>query len=83
MKNPFAKKVGRRSTFLACVFLLWTAAIVFRLVQLQVLQASQAREIIQDNNRNAIVVQPLRGTIYDRKGTILARSVPRKSVFYT
>ncbi|MCJ7679265.1 MAG: penicillin-binding protein 2 [Candidatus Aminicenantes bacterium] len=82
MKNLFDKKVGRRSTFLACVFLLWTAAIVFRLVQLQVLQASSAKEIIQDNNRNAIVVLPQRGTIYDRKGTILARSVPRKSVFY-
>ncbi|MFC2156407.1 peptidoglycan D,D-transpeptidase FtsI family protein [Acidobacteriota bacterium] len=82
MKDKLRKKVGRRTVLLSLFLLLWLSGVIFRLVQLQIIDQSAARERILDQNQNKILIQPKRGTIYDCKGSILARSVPRMSVFY-
>jgi len=65
------------------LFVLWTAAIGFRLVQLQVIQHSELKNQVERQNQNQDDIIPQRGTIFDRNGNKLACSVPRAFVFYS
>ncbi len=65
------------------LFVLWTAAIGFRLVQLQVIQHSELKNQVERQNRNQDDIIPHRGTIFDRNGNRLACSVPRPLVIYS
>lgn len=76
------KRVGRRIIIIAFFSTLWLAAIVIRLIQLQVFEHPRLRADVLEQNQNEVTIFPQRGTIYDRSGSILARSVPRKSVYY-
>ena len=82
MQNYHQKKVKKRTYLLAFFFILWMSALVLRLVQLQVIDhvRLKAEAIRQSQNINPI--EPKRGSIYDRNMTILARSVPRDSVYF-
>ena len=82
MQNYHQKKVKKRTYLLAFFFILWMSALVLRLVQLQVIDhvRLKAEAIRQSQNINPI--EPKRGSIYDRNMTILARSVPRYSVYF-
>jgi penicillin-binding protein 2 len=51
-----------------------------RLVQLQVLQSSQAATLSSQNSRVVQAVPSSRGVIYDRNGTVLVANVPSFSV---
>jgi len=66
---------------LAFFFFLWAAGISFRLVQIQVVDHSRLKALVLRQNQNKDTILPIRGTIYDRKGKILARSLPAPSVF--
>lgn len=83
MKSYYQNKVKKRIFLLLPLFLLWLGGLVYRLVDLQVIHHSRYREIVVDQNQNIEAIIPKRGTIYDRSGNILARSLPRSSVFYT
>jgi len=83
MKSYYQNKIKKRIILLLPFFLLWLAGLVYRLVDLQVIHHSRYREIVVDQNQNIEFIIPKRGTIYDRSGNILARSLPRPSVFYT
>ena len=82
MKSYHQKKVKKRTYLLAFFFILWMSVLVLRLVQLQVIDhvKLKAEAIRQSQNINPI--EPKRGSIYDRNMTILARSVPRDSVYF-
>lgn len=82
MKNREQKKINRRTTILSFLCVLWLVVLVFRLVQLQVIDSSDyiATKLKQNQDTSAII--PERGTIFDRNGTILARSIPAPSVFF-
>jgi len=82
MRNREQKKINRRTTILVFVCVLWLFVLVLRLVQLQVIDSSHyvAKKLEQNQNTSEII--PERGTIYDRKGTILARSIPSPSVCF-
>jgi len=82
MKNREQKKINKRTTILAFFCVLWLVVLVFRLVQLQVIDSSDyiATKLKQNQDTSAII--PERGTIFDRNGTILARSIPASSIAF-
>jgi len=78
----YQKKARRRTKFLALVLGLWSLGIVARLFQLQVLGHARSSAKVVGQNQKTIEIVPERGAIYDRKGQILALSVPVQSIFY-
>jgi len=82
MKNGHEKKVRNRSIILLFFFLIWFTAIVIRLVQLQVIDYVRLKKEVTEQNHEIEKITPKRGTIFDRSGNILARSLPRPSVFF-
>lgn len=82
MKSLYQKKVRNRTIILLFFFITWLAIIVLRLVQLQVINHVTLKDEVVRQNHDIKAVTPKRGTIYDRTGNILARSIPRQSAFY-
>ena len=82
MKNREQKKINKRTTILAFFCVLWLVVLVFRLLQLQVLDTSHYAAMKLEQNQNTSDIIPERGTIFDRNRTILARSIPAPSVFF-
>ena len=81
MSAYYQKKVKKRTLLLSSLLMLWLAVIVFRLIQLQVIDHSRLKAEVLEQNQNTTITKTKRGTVYDRYGAILARSVPRQSVF--
>jgi cell division protein FtsI/penicillin-binding protein 2 len=83
MSSPYQKKVNKRAIMLTFFLVLWACGLILRLIQLQIIEHSTLKAQVAEQNHIEVKVFPERGTIFDRKGTLLARSLPRKSVFYT
>jgi len=83
MSENAAKKTKRRTFFMVFVFTLWSSLIVFRLVELQVINHKELKIQVERQNQNQDEIIPRRGTIFDRNGNRLACSVPRATVFYS
>ncbi len=81
MKAFDSQRSLRRLKVLSLALLAWSIVLAGRLVQLQILRHDRFKADIIEQNQNIRTVQPLRGTIYDRRGQILARSLPAQSVF--
>lgn len=81
MATYHQKKTKKRTYFLAFFFLMWLSVLVLRLVQLQVIDHMELKTEAIQQNQNKQRIEPKRGSIFDRNMTILARSVPRYSVF--
>jgi len=75
------KKTKKRTYLLGFFFLLWLGGLEIRLVQLQVIDHAELKKEAIHQNQNKKEIVPKRGSIFDRNMTILARSVPRYSVF--
>ncbi|MFC2161082.1 peptidoglycan D,D-transpeptidase FtsI family protein [Acidobacteriota bacterium] len=82
MKNSQRNRTKKRTIILVMFSLLWSGVLVLRLVQLQVLNADEYRNIVLNQNQNKIDIIPKRGTIFDRNGIILARSKPSPYVCF-
>ncbi len=82
MKSYHQKKVKKRTVILFSFSLLWLSLLVFRLFQLQVIDHPRLKKEAIQQNQNKSTIEARRGTIFDRNGTILARSIPKYSVFY-
>jgi len=82
MDSYYQKKAKKRTFILLSLFLIWLVVIIFRLVRFQIIEYSYFKTKVTAQNQNIEPVIPKRGTIFDRSGVILARSVPRQSVFY-
>ncbi len=82
-KEPFARKVNGRIRVLQAFLLVWAVILTGRLVQLQIFRYAAAKAEVEGQNLNTQNIFPERGTIFDRNGLILARSIPARSVFLT
>ena len=76
-----AKTPGKRLYILAAVLFLWVAAVLGRLVYLQVMKYQFFLNLASRQRGRTIDVDPRRGTIYDRNGAELAMSIDVDSVF--
>lgn len=52
------------------------AIILFRAWHMQIIKGSFYKKLAEDNRVRTVILPPLRGIIYDRKGEVLARNVP-------
>src|SRR2546430_377607 len=75
------RQSGGRYLFIALLFLVWMAVIIWRLAYLQVTHHSEYRARAEAQRQQTITISPLRGAILDRRGWELARSVDTDSVF--
>jgi cell division protein FtsI (penicillin-binding protein 3) len=80
---PYYKKVRKRTKIFTVVLVLWTFGIFLRLLQLQVFSHARMSAQVLVQNQAKIDIFPQRGAIHDRKGSILAQSVPSLTVYYT
>jgi len=73
--------VERRLIRLAGAVLLWGAAILYKLVSLQILHHREYARLAKARQELVIEIPAPRGTIFDRTGQPLAMSVPSESVY--
>ena len=71
----------KRLYILGAVLFLWVAAVLGRLVYLQIIKYDFFLNLASRQHGRTIDVDPRRGTIYDRNGTELAMSIDVDSVF--
>jgi cell division protein FtsI (penicillin-binding protein 3) len=71
---------NRRLTWLLRVLLLWVATIFLRLVWLQVFRHDELLKLAQQQQQKMVEIPALRGTIFDRDGRPLAKSLPAESI---
>lgn len=83
MSTYAQKKTKKRTIILSSLLLLWTLGLCLRLIQFQAFEHSNLKARVLDQNSETQPIFPKRGTIFDRQGNILARSVPRKSIYFT
>lgn len=74
-KTPWERSPGRITVFAAVTFLA-LAAIVLRLITVQIVHGEEYRAAAQANQIRLIPVDAPRGIIYDRHGKVLVRSRP-------
>ncbi|HEK84773.1 MAG: peptidoglycan D,D-transpeptidase FtsI family protein [Candidatus Saccharicenans sp.] len=73
----------KKNKLVAITILFWFLIIIGRLLDLQVRQHPKLKAEVVEQSQDLIKVLPTRGTIYDRQGKILARSLPAASVFFS
>ena len=83
MKGLFSNGMRPRALALATVLAIWFVAAFGRLVHLQILNHGRLKAEVLEQSQTDMEVLPKRGTIYDRNGKILARSLPSPSVFFS
>lgn len=76
------RRIRKRTIILSFFLFLWFFGLTLRLIQLQVIEHKELRTAALSQNQLQREILPERGTIYDRKGKILARSLPSPSVFF-
>ncbi len=74
------RQPANRLLFLAAAGLVWALAILFRLVQLQVVSHAEYKRFAEQQQLRTVPVDAPRGAILDRSGRPLALSVPVDSV---
>ncbi len=78
----FQKRIRKRTIILTFFFFLWFSGLTLRLVELQVIEHGRLRAAAVRQSQLKSKIIPERGTIYDRRGKILARSFPTPSISY-
>ncbi|MEG0071853.1 MAG: penicillin-binding protein 2 [Raoultibacter sp.] len=70
-----------RAMFIIFIFLVVLLVFLARLIFLQVVVAGEYSSQAQEARTTTIELSPRRGTIYDRNGTVLAKSVDAKTIY--
>jgi cell division protein FtsI (penicillin-binding protein 3) len=71
---------ARRLRWLLWAMLVWTGAIFVRLVWLQVIHHDDLLKLAQQQQQKMVEIPALRGTIFDRTGQPLAKTLPAESI---
>ena len=79
-RRSLVNPTNRRFEWLLWVLLIWVFAIFGRLVWLQVLHHDELLRMAQQQQRKTVQIQAARGTIFDRTGQPLAKSLPAESI---
>jgi cell division protein FtsI (penicillin-binding protein 3) len=74
------KRSRKRTVILTLFFFLWFIGLTLRLIQLQVIDHAQFRLAVTNQNQSKQDIYPERGEILDRRGKVLARSLPAPTV---
>ena len=78
---PRSRPPAQRLVVLLLVMAMGFGGVLFRLVVLQVKDASALATMAANQRVRTITLAATRGTIYDRNGRALAMSLPAKAVF--
>lgn len=81
--SPYSNGHRLKVKFILVVVLFWFLVITARLLELQVLEHKKLKAMVMEQSQDLITVLPTRGSIFDRNGKILARSLPAASVFFS
>lgn len=76
----YQRRIRKRTIILAFMFFLWFLILTLRLIELQVIEHRRLYEAVIRQSQYERPIIPERGTIYDRHGQILARSLPAPTV---
>ncbi len=71
---------NRRLHWLHWALLVWTGAIFGRLLWLQVVRHDELLKLARQQPQRTVEVQAMRGSIFDRNGQPLAKSLPGESI---
>lgn len=82
-RSPVPANHRKKVKFLSVFIFIWFLIITARLVELQVLEHKKLKTEVIEQSQDLIKIMPTRGTIFDRNGRILARSLPAASVFFS
>lgn len=80
MNTRAEELAGKRIRIFARICLVWGVVILFRLIQLQVLDHHEYVRLAQNQQERQVELKPPRGAIFDRNGQPLAMSVAVDSV---
>lgn len=84
MNNGFYREKIKKRIILFSIFIFfWTAGILFRLIHLQLIHHPHLKARVISQTEDKIPIRPKRGAIFDRNGSILAKSLPVYSIFYS
>src|SRR4051812_1368031 len=73
--------VERRLAWLALGLLLWSTAVGYKLLSLQIFQHGLYAKAARDRQELVVEIPAPRGTVFDRAGRVLAMSTPSDSVY--
>ena len=73
--GPYVSRGSNRAFVVVALFMSIAVIFLLRLVYLQIIVAPQYVAQAEESRTVGLVVEPRRGTIYDRNGNILAISV--------
>lgn len=75
-RGPEKKNFENRLVLIYIFFVFLFSAIIFQTYSLQVSSFIDYEEASNQNKTREVLVQPLRGIIYDRNGKIIANNIP-------
>jgi penicillin-binding protein 2 len=77
------RELQQRLTLFKISLLLVVGLLTLRLWYLQISEGAYYRDLSENNRTRALVLEPVRGLIYDRHGVLLANNVPSFGLYVT
>ncbi len=81
MRDDLRNEVAIRITIIFLVLMICIVILIGRLAYIQIFQFTDWNHLAQRQHQKVLVLQPKRGTIYDRNREVLAMSIDAESVY--
>lgn len=76
------KQIMNRLYFVAAALLLFAALVVFKLVNIQLVEGDKYRDLALKRTEKLVTIAPNRGNLYSEDGSLLATSVNRYTIHF-